>query len=67
MSAYRHLIQTLAPGHDAGQVEAFMRIAHPTLDGLDRETFAEEVAISCEAIDLAGPAEAAALARTFGL
>ena len=48
------------------QVEAYMRLEHPTLDGLSARQFDAEIAIACECIDASTPAENAALARSYG-
>lgn len=65
-SLYAATIERLAPDHDPAHIEAWMRLEHPTLDGLGGR-FAREVAIAVECIDAAGIAESNKLARSFGL
>jgi hypothetical protein len=48
-------------------IEAYMRLEHSTLDGLDEEQFVDEVLLACEAILVGGTFDAEALARSFGL
>ena len=64
---YTARIEALAPRHCAGQVEAFMRGEHPTLDHLDAERFAAEVAMACICIHEAGPEMAQRIAASYGL
>jgi hypothetical protein len=52
---------------DPRHIEAYMRLEHPTLDGLSAPQFEREVAISVECVDAAGPSEAEACAASFGL
>lgn len=65
-----HLLHSMharwAPGFDPRHVEAFMRIAHPTLDHLSPEGFVAEIFVACDCIREAGLAESEALARTYG-
>jgi len=49
------------------QIEAFMRVEHPTLDGLSRDQFTGEVALACECIATIGPDEAEKVAESMGL
>ena len=65
-SLYAATIERLAPDHDPAHIEAWMRLEHPTLDGLGVR-FAREVAIAVECIDAAGIAQSDELARSFGL
>lgn len=65
-SLYAAAIERLAPGHDPAHIEAWMRLEHPTLDGLGAR-FAREVAVAVACIDAAGIAESDELARSFGL
>lgn len=53
--------------YGARHVEAYMRIEHPTLDALSPRQFRSEVAVAAECVDAAGPADAEALALSFGL
>lgn len=54
-------------GMSAAQVEAFMRLEHSTLDGLDARVFRAEVRTAAACVEAAGPADSAALASSFGL
>ena len=54
-------------GVDPRHVEAWMRVEHPTLDGLDRRRFDTEVEIAVACIDHAGAEQSEALALSFGL
>lgn len=53
--------------YDARHIEAYMRLEHPTLDGLSPRQFRSEVAIAAQCVDAAGTADAEACARSFGL
>jgi len=66
-SYYQRYIAERMRDVDPRHVEAWMRIEHPTLDGLSRVQFiaAMHVALGC-AID-AGPEASEALAVSFGL
>jgi hypothetical protein len=67
----QHIAERLALtgniGIDPRHIEAFMRLEHPTLDGLSRGQFASEVDISAACVQQAGPAESEQLAESFGL
>ena len=72
MSFYGKLISETAAKSgrvdvDPRHVEAFMRLEHPTLDGLDRRQFDSEVRIAIACIDEGGLIEAEACAESFGL
>jgi hypothetical protein len=64
---YQRVIAERTRDVDPRHVEAWMRLEHPTLDGLSRAQFIAEmhVALGC-AID-AGPEASEALAASFGL
>jgi hypothetical protein len=64
---YRDAITALAPDAEPRHVEAWMRLEHPTLDGLSPERFAAEVRIALACMAEAGPDESEALAASFGL
>jgi hypothetical protein len=64
---YQDAIATIAPDADPRHVEAWMRLEHPTLDGLSTERFAAEVRIALACIAEAGPDESEALAASLGL
>ena len=67
MSAYyQKKIARWAPGFDPRHVEAWMRLAHPTLDHLSPVEFGAEIFAACDCIRGAGLAESEALARTYG-
>jgi hypothetical protein len=64
---YPRAIAERTNGVDPRHVEAWMRIEHPTLDGLSEAQFSAEMyAALAVAID-AGPEMSEALAATFGL
>ena len=52
---------------DPRHVEAWMRLEHPTLDGLSRAEFEREIDLAVAAIATAGAADSEALAASFGL
>jgi len=64
--SYRTMIQEMAPGYDPRHVEAYMRVAHSTLDGLSLSMFRDEVAIACRCVDEGGTEMAERIARSFG-
>ena len=66
-SIYAARIARLAPDHDPAHVEAWMRLEHPTLDGLDAIQFAREVAGAVACIRRAAITESDKLAHSFGL
>ena len=53
-------------GADPRHVEAYMRLGHPTLDGLSPEQFNMEVAIGLECIGSDGLNNAESLAVSYG-
>ena len=57
-----HVIDT-----DPRHVEAWMRVAHPTLDGLSRSEFVTAMYVALGQVQDAGPTESEALAASFGL
>jgi hypothetical protein len=67
MSLYAAEIQRLAPDVDPAHVEAWMRLEHGTLDGLDAIDFAREVQVAVGCITFAGINESDELARCYGL
>lgn len=66
-SPYREMISELAPAYDPRHVEAYMRVEHPTLDGLAYWQFAEEVKLAAACIEAAGLKTAERVAISFGL
>lgn len=65
--SYATKISELAPGYDPRHVEAYMRLGHPTLNGLSPEQFAAEVRVSVRCIAAEGREVAEELAASFGL
>ena len=64
---YQRYIAERTKDIDPRHVEAWMRLEHPTLDGLSRQEFTEAMyAALATALD-AGPEESEALAASFGL
>ena len=64
---YQKAITKLAPGYDSRHIEAYMRLEHPTLDGMSREQFAWEVGLAIACVDLGGAEMAERTAKSFGL
>jgi hypothetical protein len=48
-------------------IEAWMRLEHPTLDGLGYSRFKDEVGVAIECIAEAGPEQCESLAKSYGL
>ena len=67
VTPYTAAIRVIAPGYKPGQVEAFIRCEHSTLDGLSYTQFVNEIRLACLCIDKAGPAMSARIAASFGL
>lgn len=71
-SPYSESIRNIAArqGHigvDPRHVEAYMRLEHPTLDGLSKNQFAKEVATGIACVMDDGATNAEGVARSFGL
>lgn len=54
-------------GANARHVEAWMRLAHPTLDGLSRAQFDAEILDALDCMDACTTTESESLARSYGL
>lgn len=54
-------------GTDPRHIEAYMRLSHPTLDGLSADEFRYEAEIACICVSVAGPTVAEHLALSTGL
>lgn len=67
MSAYADIIRRYDQKHDPRHIEAFIRLEHPTLDGLSDAQFKSEVAIAAACIEANGTDFAEQIARTYGL
>ncbi len=52
---------------DPRHIEAYVRLDHPTLDGLSYSEFSFEVAVAVECILAGGIEQAESLARSFSL
>jgi hypothetical protein len=62
------ITQRLGKGHlDPRHIEAYIRLEHPTLNGLSAEHFEQEVRTGIACCDAVGEERAEALARSFGL
>ena len=61
------LLQIGRPSIDSRHVEGYMRIEHPTLDGLSAPVFEGEVRIAVACIDEGGLEAAEDNAQSFGL
>lgn len=67
MSGYQKAIEKIVgPEIDPGQVEAWMRLEHPTLDGLDAAQFRREARIGAKLVQ-SHPEESRTLAESYGL
>ncbi len=53
--------------YDPRHIEAYMRLEHPTLDGLSLAQFKREVAVCAECVDAGGIDAAERNARSYGL
>lgn len=73
MSIYQRMIREsmAASGHigaaDPRFVEAWMRVEHPSLDGLSPAQFTEEVTIAVACVAAGPRAQSEALAQSMGL
>lgn len=54
-------------GVNPNWVEAWMRLEHPTLDGLSARQFRGEVQVAVDCIRASSEAENSSLARSYGL
>jgi hypothetical protein len=66
-SFYQRFIAEHVKDVDPRHVEAWMRIERPTLDGLSRQKFIDEMYAALAAALEAGPEESERLAASFGL
>ncbi len=64
---YQRFIAERTKDVDPRHVEAWMRVEHPTLDGLSRAEFIAEMHAALAAALEAGPDESERLAASFGL
>jgi hypothetical protein len=64
---YQRFIAEHITDTDPRHVEAWMRVAHPTLDGLSRGEFLAAMFEALGQVQDAGPDESEALAASFGL
>ena len=64
---YQRFIAEHVTDTDPRHVEAWMRVEHPTLDGLSRQEFTDAMYAALAAALDAGPEESEALAASFGL
>lgn len=73
MNTYQDLIreELARAGHvgaaDPRHIEAWMRIEHPTLNGLSRSQFTSEVGIALQCVAASTADDNESLARSFGL
>jgi hypothetical protein len=67
LTFYQRLIVEQTREVDPRHVEAWMRLEHPTLDGLSSAEIEREIDIAMATIATAGPAASEALAASFGL
>jgi hypothetical protein len=66
-SFYQRYISERTKDIDPRHVEAWMRVEHPTLDGLSRQEFIDAMYAALAAAIEAGPDDCEALAASFGL
>ena len=64
---YQRFIAERTRDVDPRHVEAWMRVEHPTLDGLSRVEFIDEMYAALAAAIEAGPEQSERLAASFGL
>ena len=64
---YQRRIAQRTKNVDPRHVETWMRLEHPTLDGLSRRAFDEAVEEALACARAAGAADSEALAASFGL
>ena len=64
---YQRFIADHIRDTDPRHVETWMRIEHPTLDGLSRQEFIDAMYAALAAALEAGPEESERLAASFGL
>ncbi len=60
-------MSALQPAHDPRLIEAYMRLAHSTLDGLSPHEFEQEARLAALCIDHGGRAQAERLAVSMGI
>ena len=64
---YQRYIAERTKDIDPRHVEAWMRVEHPTLDGLTAQQFTDAMYAALGAAMDAGPTDSEALAASFGL
>ena len=67
LTSYQRLIAGHTRDADPRHVEAWMRLSHPTLDGLSRSEFLSAMYEALGQVQDAGPDESEALAASYGL
>jgi hypothetical protein len=67
MRAYHSEIQSIAPLYDPRHIEAYMRVAHSTLDSLSNVEFRREVLLCAMCVEEGGTEAAEACAKSFGI
>ena len=66
-TCYQRRIAERTSDVDPRHIEAWMRLEHPTLDGLSAAEFEREVDEAAALVRAAGTTESEALAASFGL
>lgn len=66
-SFYQRLIAERTRDVDPRHIEAWMRVEHPTLDGVSQSQFSEAMYAALATVLDAGPEQSEALAASFGL
>jgi hypothetical protein len=64
---YQRYIAERTRDVDPRHIEAWMRLEHPTLDGLSEQQFADAMYAALAAAMDAGPEQSEALAASYGL
>jgi hypothetical protein len=67
MTFYQRRIAERVRDIDPRHVEAWMRLEHPTLDGLSARQLADAIDAAAATANDAGPDQSEALAASFGL
>ena len=64
---YAKMIEELAPtGHDPRHIEVIMWLRNPTLEGLSRSEFQEEVSVAAACVVKIGAIKAEEIAQSLG-
>ena len=67
MSFYAQTLLSLQPEYDPRHIEAYIRLEHPTLDGLTPDRLENEAFVARCCVDEGGKEAAEMLAQSYGL